>query len=537
MAHGGAFPDELLERFKPSANSPAHLQFGYLFPELQAPEHLLSDNPKTAAALANLGATMVATSDDEMLDSSIPAAYTYFGQFVAHDISAFDLKGRLHQDKPSCDFRNGVNPNNFTKLANTTVNNRGSQIQLDSIYNKAPLEDDKIHLKLGAVTKPDSDSDSNSSSVHLKEIWMTDPFQDVFRDLDNQTPVIGDPRNDNNVIVSQLHVAFVRAHNVLVDLLLNKGVDRTVVFQQARTLLRQHYHHLLIYDFLHRVSDEKTLQDVLAREDHLYDPKVPDQQLPLEFTVGAYRFGHSMVTSTYYYNENLPGVSFSSLVPLRMMKNPGTDKRQSSLAAAHVIEWKRFVADRNGAIKTVNLNPNFAGLLIPALIRQQFTVLNEKGEKLPCESNLAVIDLLRGYMLRLPTGQAVARCLIQKGRDLRALTADEIISTAKKRSSEQLNILTAPEFDFCNRTPLWFYVLAEAEVFNQGKRLGPIGTTIVAEVLLGLVRRSPDSILSEAGPYVEQFKPLETPTGTFRLEDLLRLAKVFNDQPREEITT
>jgi hypothetical protein len=524
MAHGGAFPEELLERFAPSANSPTPLQFGYLFPKLQAPEHLLSDDPKTAEALAHLGNTMVTTSDDEILDSGIPAAYTYFGQFVAHDISAFDLKGRLHQDKPSCDFSNPVNPHLFTKLANTTVNNRGSQIQLDSIYNNAPLDDDEIHLKLGAVTKPDDASDSPP----VLTIQMTDPFQDVFRDSETQTPVIGDPRNDNNVIVSQLHVAFVRAHNVFVDLLLNKGVDRAVVFKQARTLLCQHYHHLLIYDFLHRVSDEKTLQDVLAREDHLYDPQAPDQQLPLEFTVGAYRFGHSMVTSTYYYNKNLPGVSFSSLVPLRLMRIPGTDKRQSSLAAAHVIEWERFVADRNGSIKTANLNPNFAGLLIPALIKQQFTVLNEKGEKLPCEANLAVLDLLRGYMLRLPTGQAIARHLIEKGRELRALTPDEIINIAKKRSSEQRDILSAPENDFSNRTPLWFYVLAEAEVFNQGKRLGPLGTTIVAEVLLGLVRRSPDSILSQAGPYVEQFKPLETPTGSFRLEDLLRLAKVLN---------
>ena len=112
-------------------------------------------------------------------------------------------------------------------------------------------------------------------------------------------------------------------------------------------------------------------------------------------------------------------------------------------------------------------------------------MLNEKGDVLPCEPNLAVLDLLRGYMLGLPTGQAVARLLIDKGRQVRVITADEIIGIAKKRSSEQVEILTASEFDFSERTPLWFYVLAEAELINQGKRLGPVGTTIVAEVLLG----------------------------------------------------
>ena len=515
IPHGGAFPDELLKHFAPSANSPAHLEFGYLFPELQAPEHLLSDHPDTAAALADLGRTMLMTQADEMTDSNIPAAYTYFGQFVAHDISFFDVKGRNHQQHPSCDFAHGVNPKQFAKLENTTANNRGSQIQLDSIYNDAPLLDDGVHLRLGAVTK--------QNSAHT--IDMTDPFQDVLRDPIDQTPVIGDPRNDNNVIVSQLHVAFVRAHNALVDLLLVDGLDKSIVFQEARKLLRQHYHHLLIDDFLGRVSDEETLKEVCAQKEHLYDP-AHNQKLPLEFTVGAYRFGHSMVTSNYYYNDNLPGASFSSLVPLKMMKLPDAEGLMQSLPDSRVIQWKRFVFDRGSATKTDN--PNFAGSLIPALIKQQFTVLNEKGEVLPCEPNLAVIDLLRGYMLGLPTGQAVASLLIQKGRQLRQITADEIATIAKNRSVEQFNILTASEFDFCNRTPLWFYVLAEAQILNAGKRLGPVGTTIVAEVLLGLVRRGPDSILSQDGPYIEEFKPLKTQSGTFRLEDLLRLANVYN---------
>jgi len=520
IPHGGAFPDELLKQFAPSADRPSHLEFGYLFPELQAPEHLLSDHPQTAAALTDLGRTMLTTPADEMTDSNIPAAYTYFGQFVAHDISFFDVRGRNHQPIPSCDFKHGVDPKQFATLGDTTANNRGSQIQLDSIYNNAPLEDDEFHLKLAPVTK-------QPPLPHIDPIPMADPFQDVLRDPINNTPVIGDPRNDNNLIVSQLHVAFVRAHNAFVDLLLSKGIDKSDVFQEARKHLRQHYHHVLIYDFLTRVSDIETLKEVKTQENHLCDPDKNNQKLPLEFTVGAFRFGHAMVTPTYYYNTFLPGVSFSALVPLKMMKDSATGALMHSLADTRVIQWQRFVFERGSGIQTDN--PNFAGSLFPALIKQQFKVLDEKGDVLPCEPNLAVMDLLRGYMLRLPTGQAVAQLLIAKGRKLREITADEIKQIAKKRSQEQLNILTAAEFDFCNRTPLWFYVLAEAEVLNAGKTLGPVGTTIVAEVLLALVRRSPDSILSKAGPYIEEFKPLDTQSGKFHLEDLLRLAKVVVD--------
>ena len=78
---------------------------------------------------------------------------------------------------------------------------------------------------------------------------------------------------------------------------------------------------------------------------------------------------------------------------------------------------------------------------------------------------------------------------------------------------------------FLERTPLWYYVLAEASVLGQGRRLGPVGGTIVAEVLVGLVRRSPNSILRNDGwqptlPGGQQ--------GRFALPDLLRFAGVLD---------
>jgi hypothetical protein len=89
-------------------------------------------------------------------------------------------------------------------------------------------------------------------------------------------------------------------------------------------------------------------------------------------------------------------------------------------------------------------------------------------------------------------------------------------------SNAQRQVLQSAGFD--ERTPLWYYILAEAAVLGGGQHLGPVGSTIVAEVLVGLVRRSPDSILeSDWEPNLPSAQP-----GTFTLPDLLRFAGVLD---------
>lgn len=170
---------------------------------------------------------------------------------------------------------------------------------------------------------------------------------------------------------------------------------------------------------------------------------------------------------------------------------------------------QRFVARRNGDIKTDN--PNFARCIGTTLVTPLFTVLDETGKPVRCELNLAVMDLLRGYMLRMPTGQAVANELIATGRNIRILTSKEIEDSAGA-NKKQRAILQDPAFRFSSRTPLWFHILAEADRLGEGgKKLGPVGSTIVAEVLVALVRRSPQPILPKAGsnPDDKPFTPNE----------------------------
>ena len=128
-------------------------------------------------------------------------------------------------------------------------------------------------------------------------------------------------------------------------------------------------------------------------------------------------------------------------------------------------------------------------------------------------TRLSARNLLRGYRLRLPTGQAVARLL-----GLPVLTEAEIRAAVGERQAAELEAGA-----FLDRTPLWYYVLAEAAA-HGGEHLGPVGSTIVAEVLVGLVRRSDDSILRTPGWTVSL--PAREP-GRFELADLLRFAGVL----------
>jgi hypothetical protein len=75
----------------------------------------------------------------------------------------------------------------------------------------------------------------------------------------------------------------------------------------ARRILRQHYQHIVLHDYLRRrVADENVVKDVLANGNRFYHPEVEPFFLPLEFTVAGFRFGHTMVRNVYDYNLNFP---------------------------------------------------------------------------------------------------------------------------------------------------------------------------------------------------------------------------------------
>ena len=484
---------------------PVDLQdFDFLFPKLQNdPDNLLPESQATRDALVALGRTLRDTAaDDPAGDSDIPAAYTYLGQFIDHDITLEAASATLQQLLDPA-----LKPLPVKDIRKNLRNLRTATLDLDSVYAApAPVAGDKLVVgtvsPLGGTGKP------------LLRPAGKDDFNDLPREprsadvAHDRAALTGDPRNDENTIIGQLHTAFLRAHNALVD----QGND----FDDARRILRQHYQWLVLHDFLPRIADPRVVESVLRDGNRFFKPRKNQFFIPLEFTVAAYRFGHSMIRESYNFNLNFnrsgePGTFPATLQLLftftalsGQLGFPGGDT--DTLPENWIVEWERLV-DVGGDFDR-------ARRIDSKLVEPLFELRREDGSPEPGDGGrLAVRNLLRGYLLRIPTGQAVARAVSQT-----PLTPAQIEAAVPAEQAQALR-----DGNLLERTPLWFYVLAEAAHHSGGRHLGPVGSIIVAEVFAELVRRSEDSILAQPG-----FQPtLGAHAGQFTLPDLLRLAGVL----------
>jgi hypothetical protein len=475
--------------------------FDFMFPHLQHhPENLLPEGQATRDGLVALGRTMhdPIVGDDPAGDSAIPAAYTYLGQFIDHDITLETRSATLGQLLDPA-----LKPLPLQDIRKVLRNARTSTLDLDSVYNApAPRNGDRMAVgkvtPLGGTAKPRLRPQGKDD---LNDLPREPRSPDVAHD---RAALIGDPRNDENTIISQLHTAFLRAHNALVD----RGMSADL----ARRTLRQHYQWLVLHDFLPRIADRQVVESVLRKGNRFFDPRRNSFFIPLEFTTAAYRFGHTMVRQSYNFNLNFnrtePGSIPATLDLLfTFTALSGQLGNFETLPDNWIAEWERMV-DVGGAFER-------ARKIDTKLVEPLFALRREDGTPEPDDGGrLAVRNLLRGYLLRIPTGQAVARAM-----GLRPLTPEQITAAVPPDQAKVLR-----DAGFLSRTPLWFYVLVEGAAHSGGQHLGPVGSTIVAEVLTGLVRRSQDSILAEPGwrPTLGSGRP-----GVFTLPDLLRLGGVL----------
>ncbi len=456
-------------------------RFDYLFPDLQTEDALLPEMPEMRARLVNLGNTMM-EPDAESADSTIPSAYTYLGQFIDHDIT-FEAKSDDIVKLDGDDFRILTPEEIRTRI----FNGRTPGLDLDNVYYKpAPKNCSRMLLGYVSSTDPNKPPPGKANDLPRK------PRSSIR--AEDRAAQIGDKRDDENLVISQLHVAFLRAHNAI--------AARNHTFNEARTILRQHYQWIVIKDFLPRICDPWIVNEILLTGNKVFCPDPDDLFMPFEFSVAAYRFGHSMVRNRYRYNANFPAAHLTDLFMLTALS--GNLRDFDSLPENWIIDWKNFIdggANRARPIDT-GLSETLFGLMA-------------FNKPMPVEARLPVRNLLRGYMLRLPTGQAVATAL-----DLPAMTPEDVAQVARSINDDQLTAVRDGEF--LERTPLWYYILAEAAADSSG-RLGPVGSTIVAEVLIGLIRGSKDSILRQT-----HWKPTlgQTP-GRFTLGDLFELGSVL----------
>jgi hypothetical protein len=288
--------------------------------------------------------------------------------------------------------------------------------------------------------------------------------------------LVGDPRNDVHLFMAQLHLALLKVHNLLVDRLREDGVPDAELFDEARRATTWHYQWIVLHDFLPRLVGAQ-LVDELLEEGPLYFATEGEPFIPFEFADAAYRYGHSQIRHHYALGgEQLP--LFPDLVGFRPVP---ADRR---------VDWSTLfdLPGRPPAQRAKKID----GRLPRSLIDLPLAITGDTEEDL---HSLAVRDLERGSGVGLPSGEAVAREL-----GVAPLEADE---------------LALPD-EWVGETPLWYYVLKEAEARANGDELGPTGARIVGDVLVGIVESDPESFLS--------VDPAWRPTLGEGLADLLALA-------------
>lgn len=454
--------------------------FGYMFDELQQKEESrLPESKETRDALVNLGVSMRENGDDPGLNSATPSAYTYFGQFVDHDITLEAASNDIVKISDP-----DLKPLSKDRISAEIKNTRTPTLDLDSIYDDPAPRFKGGLMRLGKVSPSQNRPNGKDDLNDLPRRVRSDDHK-----LD-RAALIGDFRNDENLVVAQLHVAFLRAHNAIVRM--GKTYD------QAKRLLRRHYQWIVIHDFLKRIADPEIVNDILKNGNRHFKAEPDTLFMPLEFSVAAFRFGHSMVRASYDFNINF---SKENAAPLDRLFTftalSGQMGDFDTLPERWIIEWKHFLDEGSNEARAIDTR----------LVNSLFELMSF-GQPLPDEAQLSVRNLLRGYLLRLPTGQAVADKM-----GLPKLTCKQMKEAV---GAEQFAVLD--KAGFAERTPLWYYILAEAPG-RLSSVLGPVGSTIVAEVLIGLARGSKDSFLNEPN-----WKPtLGAAPGRFTLRDLLRL--------------
>jgi heme peroxidase len=446
-----------------AARAETQPMFGVLFPDLpayQAPDDATLARLTAAERLPGVPGPMFDEGfrEDDNPDR-VPAFFTYFGQFVDHDLT-LDVS-----PLPS----GAVDPT-------TLANGRDQRLNLDSVYG------------LTRQARPDL---YEADHKHLKVNGL-----DLPRTPDGSA-ILGDGRNDENQIVAQVHVAFLRAHNAL--------IDQGYRFAEARQLMEWRYQWMIVHEFLPQILDPEVLADVFrpdgAIHTRYYTPKhAARADMPVEFSVAAYRFGHSQVRRSYSMTEG------QGFVPVFN----GTDidlHGGRPIAADRLIYWPNFL-DIDGVPATgVAGSPANVSRKIDTQLSPGLFMLPIPGAAPGGPSILALRNLQRGRQYGLPSGQAVAAHL-----GAPVLTNADIAKHIPRIS------MVRDDPAFLGETPLWLYILAESEIVHDGAKLGPVGSRIVAEVFGGLIAADKTSY------YRRQWTP---EGGVFRAQDLLREAGVL----------
>jgi Animal haem peroxidase len=465
--------------------------FGRLFPQLEAFAPASTSVKSQLNALGakgglldardDLGAGPIALITDPSKSINNPdnpthtAGTTFMGQFIDHDVT-FDTSSTLGKKTDPL----------------TSPNGRTPALDLDSLYGAGPIGS-------SALYDPTDPAKLLIDSGGL--------FEDLPRTTDG-TAIIGDPRNDENMMIAGLQCAFILFHNRAVDDVRSDGAGTwQEAFARARQLTTWHYQWLVLHEFLPLFVGQTMVDDILDHGRRFYTVGLGQAFIPVEFQGACYRFGHSMVRPSY--RANLKGDNGNPF--FGFIFDPGqngatsdpSDLRGGFRAPRRFIGWQTFFGfgidpqtgknelKRNKLVDTHISTPLFTLPLGAIASHDQPTVLPQR-------------NLLRQLTWSMPSGQAIAKAM-----GVAPLSKDDL-----------------PElkpYGFQQSTPLWYYALKEAQVFESSLRLGPVAGRIVGEVLIGLLQTDSNGYLASSPSWQPT---LQNPGSGFRMTDFLTYAGV-----------
>jgi hypothetical protein len=376
-------------------------------------------------------------------DASVEAGWPFFGQFIAHDLTADRSPLRRHEDVAAL------------------RNMRSPRANLDSVYGGGPGGAPYLYRRDDPAKLLEADGDLPRNQ--------------------EGTALIGDPRNDVHVFVSQMHIHFLGAHNLLVDRLRADGAAEADLFDEARRSLNWHYQWLILNEYLPLLVGDDLVEELFENGASFYRPD-PEPYIPLEFADAGFRYGHSQIRQLYQLQ---PGGDRLPVFPDLLGFGPIGERR---------VDWL-LLFDVPGRPRAQRAKP-MDGQLPRSLIELPQAITGAVDEA--AYQSLAGRDLERGQGTGLPSGEAVADVI-----GARVLSEDEL--DLRRHGWE-------------GETPLWLYILRESLVRQEGDRLGDVGGRIVGDVLYGVIAADPESYLSN--------EPGWTPTLPKR-EDAFRLADIL----------
>jgi hypothetical protein len=431
--------------------------------ELGEKDGLLDAQDNLAAGPIRLITDLTLSANNRNSDTH-GAGVTFMGQFIDHDLTRDTTSELGVQEQPE-----------------RTVNGRTPFFDLDSVYGNGPSGSPLLY------------DPADPAKLKVESGGL---FEDVPRDAAGHA-LLGDPRNDENIIISGMHAAFLLFHNRAVDDLRSDGTPPAEVFNTAYRLTIWHYQWMVLHEFLPLFIGQSLANDILSVGPRFLGP---DQQgIPVEFQTAAYRFGHSQVRPSYRANlagDN--GQPFFGFIfdPAEFGKVDGDDLTGGSRARRRFIGWQTFFDFGDGArrpnkkIDTHVSTPLFN--LPPISIPGGPAVLVQR-------------TFLRHLTWGIPSGQQVAR----------AMGAPML---------QQADLQELAQFDnsLLAATPLFYYVLKEAELLESGEHLGPVGGRIVGEVFVNSLRNDRNSYLNVDPTWV----PTVGGGSSFRMTDFLTYAGV-----------